>query len=100
MEKLKNVNDMLAHIALYEALVEIGCEKLTIDSGDGESPLMFFEKQVEWFLYRVTRIICIIMAGYLSLNTFVNFISKSRKEKYVMTPLSFVTAVCFWITAL
>ena len=37
-------------LALYEALVEIGCEKLTIDSGDGESPLLFFEKQVEWFL--------------------------------------------------
>lgn len=53
-----------------------------------------------WFSYRVTRMICIIMAGYLSLNTFVNFISKSKKEKYIMTPLSFVTAICFWITAL
>lgn len=37
-------------IALYEALVEIGCEKLTIESGEGESPMVFFEKQVEWFL--------------------------------------------------
>lgn len=37
-------------LALYEALVEIGCDKLTIDSGEGESPLVFFEKQVEWFL--------------------------------------------------
>ncbi len=37
-------------LALYEALVEIGCEKLTIDSGEGESPLVFFEKQIEWFL--------------------------------------------------
>lgn len=36
--------------ALYEALVEIGCEKLTIEMGEGESPLVFFEKQVEWFL--------------------------------------------------
>lgn len=36
--------------ALYEALVEIGCEKLTIEIGEGESPLVFFEKQVEWFL--------------------------------------------------
>lgn len=36
--------------ALYEALVEIGCEKLTIEVGEGESPLVFFEKQVEWFL--------------------------------------------------
>lgn len=37
-------------LALYEALVEIGCEKLTIDNSEGESPIMFFEKQVEWFL--------------------------------------------------
>lgn len=42
-------------LALYEALVEIGCEKLTIDSGEGESPMMFFEKQVEWFLSVATH---------------------------------------------
>ena len=53
-----------------------------------------------WFSYNVTRIICIIMAVYLSLNTVINFISKSKKEKYIMTPLSFATAICFWITAL
>ena len=53
-----------------------------------------------WFSYNVTRIICIIMAIYLSLNTLVNLISKSKKEKYIITPLSFVTAICFWITAL
>jgi hypothetical protein len=48
-----------------------------------------------WFSYNVTRIICIIMAVYLSLNTVINFISKSKKEKYIITPLSFVTAICF-----
>jgi len=53
-----------------------------------------------WFSYNVTQIICIIMAVYLSLNTVVNFISKSKKEKYIITPLSFVTAICFWMTAL
>lgn len=53
-----------------------------------------------WFSYNVTRIICIIMAVYLSLNTVINLISKSKKEKYIITPLSFVTAICFWITAL
>ena len=42
-------------LALYEALVEIGCEKLTNDSGEGESPLIFFEKQVEWFLSIATQ---------------------------------------------
>lgn len=53
-----------------------------------------------WFSYNVTRIICMVMAVYLSLNTIMNFISKSKKEKYIMTPLSFASAICFWITAL
>lgn len=53
-----------------------------------------------WFSHNVTKIIGIVMAIYLSLNTVMNFISKSRKEKYLMTPLSFVTAICFWITSL
>ena len=52
------------------------------------------------FSYNVTKIIGIVMAIYLSLNTVMNLISKSKKEKYIMTPLSFVTAICFWITAL
>lgn len=42
-------------LALYEALVEIGCEKLKTDAGEDESPLVFFEKQVEWFLSVATR---------------------------------------------
>ncbi len=42
-------------LALYEALVEIGCEILTIDNCEGESPIMFFEKQVDWFLSVVTQ---------------------------------------------
>lgn len=58
----------------------------------GFIPLCFSEK--------VTKIICIVMAVYLSLNTVMNFVSKSKKEKCIMTPLSFTAAVCFWITAL
>ena len=58
----------------------------------GFIPLYFSEK--------ATKIICIVMALYLSLNTVMNFVSKSKKEKCIMTPLSFVAAVCFWITAL
>lgn len=53
-----------------------------------------------WFSYNVTKIIGIVMAIYLSLNTVMNLISKSKKEKYIMTPLSFVIAISFWITAL
>ncbi len=53
-----------------------------------------------WFSDNVTKIICIVMAIYLSFNTVMNFISRSKKEKYMMTPLSVISAVCFWITAL
>lgn len=42
-------------LTLYEALVEIGCEKLTIENDEGESPMMFFEKQVDWFLSVATK---------------------------------------------
>lgn len=53
-----------------------------------------------WFPNGVTKIVCMIMAAYLSLNTLMNLFSKSKKERYIMTPLSLISAVCFWITAL
>ena len=53
-----------------------------------------------WFSGKATRIIGIAMAVYLSLNTFMNLVSKSKKEKYIMTPLSLISAICFWITTL
>ena len=53
-----------------------------------------------WFSRNVTKIICIVMAVYLSLNTVMNCISKSKKEKIIMTPLSLISAICFWVTAL
>ena len=52
-----------------------------------------------WLSFKVTKYICFFFATYLSLNTIMNMISKSRKEKYVMTPLSFIAGICFWITA-
>ena len=52
-----------------------------------------------WLSFKVTKYICFFFAAYLSLNTIMNMISKSRKEKYVMTPLSLIVAICFWITA-
>lgn len=42
-------------LALYEALVEIGCEPMTVEASEDESPLVFFEKQVEWFLSVATQ---------------------------------------------
>lgn len=52
------------------------------------------------FPYHITRGICIFFAAYFILNTIMNFFSNSRKEKMFATPLSLVTSVCFWITAL
>ena len=48
--------------------------------------------------FKLTKYICFFFAVYLSLNTIINMISKSRKEKYVMTPLSLIAGICFWIT--
>ena len=53
-----------------------------------------------WLSFKVTKYICFFFAAYLSLNTIMNMISKSRKEKYIMTPLSLIAGICFWITAL
>ena len=52
-----------------------------------------------WFSFKVTKYICFFFAAYLTLNTIMNMISKSRKEKYVMTLLSLIAGICFWITA-
>ena len=52
-----------------------------------------------WLSFKVTKYICFFFAAYLSLNTIMNMISKSRKEKYIMTPLSLIAGICFWITA-
>ena len=52
-----------------------------------------------WFSLKVTKYICFFFAAYLSLNTIMNMISKSWKERFVMTPLSLIAGICFWITA-
>ncbi|MGN6985537.1 hypothetical protein ACTHSL_11290 [Neisseria sp. P0008.S010] len=52
-----------------------------------------------WWSFKVTKYICFFFAAYLSLNTIMNMLSKSRKEKYVMTPISLIAGICFWITA-
>jgi hypothetical protein len=53
-----------------------------------------------WFSIKVTKYICLFLAAYLSTNVFTNLLSKSKKEKYVMTPLSLIATTCFWITVL
>jgi len=49
---------------------------------------------------KTANFLCYFFAVYLSLNVFMNLLSKSKKEKLVMTPLSLVIAICFWLTAL
>lgn len=53
-----------------------------------------------WFSASVTRSICIVMAAYLTLNTLLNLLSKSKPERYLMTPLSALASLCFYISAL
>lgn len=52
-----------------------------------------------WFSEKITKYICFFFAGYLLLNTVMNLLSTSKKEKYFATPLSIVASICFWITA-
>ena len=52
------------------------------------------------FSDRVANVLCYFFAGYLSLNVILNLLSKSKKEQRYMTPLSFLLALSFWITAL
>ena len=48
----------------------------------------------------VTSILCYSFAIYLTLNAIMNGFSNSKKEKWIMTPMAIVTALCFWITAI
>jgi len=47
----------------------------------------------------ITKGLCFFFAVYLSINSVMNALSKSKKEKYIVTPLSVITAICFWVTA-
>lgn len=77
-------------VAVISVVIQIFAMIIILQAG-GFIPL--------WVSFKVTKYICFFFAAYLSLNTIMNMLSKSRKEKYVMTPLSLITAICFWITA-
>lgn len=49
--------------------------------------------------FSIARGICIFFGFYLLLNTGMNLISFSKKEKYVMTPLALIGSICFFVTA-
>ena len=52
-----------------------------------------------WFSFGVTKVICYVFGGFFVINTVMNFFSTSKKEKYTMTPLALIEAVCFFVTA-
>ena len=52
-----------------------------------------------WFAGKVIKIICFVFTGFFAVNTIMNIISPSKKEKYVMTPLAAIEACCFAVTA-
>ena len=77
-------------IALFSLFVQIFALLIILQTG-GFLPY--------WFSIQATKIISFIFAIYLSMNTFMNLFSKSKKEKFIMTPLSLILAINFWITA-
>ena len=48
---------------------------------------------------KISKIIGYVFGGYFCLNTIMNLLSRSNKERFVMTPLSGITAFCFLFTA-
>lgn len=50
--------------------------------------------------FNVTRVMCYVFGVFFIGNTFMNIISSSKKEKFVMTPMSLTAAICFLITAI
>ena len=52
-----------------------------------------------WFSGNTVKIICLVYAAFFGVNTLMNLVSHSKKEKYVMTPLAAIEAFCFALTA-
>ena len=48
----------------------------------------------------VTKIICFVFAVFFLGKTVMNFFSTSKKEKYIMTPMSAISSICFLLAGL
>ena len=75
-------------IAIGQLLVQLFALYILLSAGT-IIPLLFTK--------RMTKIICFIFAAFFLSNTFMNFVSRSKKEKYIMTPMSAIEAICFMI---
>lgn len=73
-------------IAIGQLLVQLFALYILLSAGD-IMPLLFTKK--------ITKIICFVFAVFFVGNTFMNFMSKSEKEKWIMTPMSAIEAICF-----
>lgn len=77
-------------VAVISLLIQVFAIIIVLQAG-GFLELIFSKK--------TTQYITLFFGIYLSLNTVMNFSSKSKKEKHFMTPLSFIAAICFFVTA-
>lgn len=78
-------------VAVGQLLVQIFAAYILLSSGD-IIPLLFTRK--------TTQIICFVFSVFFMINTFMNFISGSKKEKYIMTPMAAIEAICFGMAGL
>lgn len=51
----------------------------------------------EFMIIAVGQLAVQLFAVFFVLNTFMNFTSLSKKEKYIMTPMSAIEAICFCV---
>ena len=75
-------------IAIGQLFVQLFAAYILLSAG-AIIPLLFTRE--------ITKIICFVFAVFFVINTFMNFISGSKKEKYIMTPMSAIEAICFMI---
>lgn len=73
-------------VAVGQLLVQLFAAYVLLSTRD-IIPLLFTRK--------ITQIICFVFSVFFMVNTFMNFISGSKKEKYMMTPMSAIEAICF-----
>ena len=78
-------------IAIGQLLVQLFALYILLSAG-AIVPIVFSKT--------VTKIICLVFAVFFVSNTFMNLISKSKKEKCIMTPMSSVEVICFLVVGL
>lgn len=78
-------------IALGQLLVQIFALYILLSSK--EILIIFITRNV-------TKIVCYVFSVFFIFNTILNILSRSKKEKYIMTPLSAIEAVCFFVAGI